>query len=288
VDTLNAVVITAAAVGAGTINAVVGSGTLITFPALVALGYPPLVANVSNNIGLVPGGLSATWGYRSLLAGQSRLIRALVPMAVLGGLVGALLLLWLPSEVFDAVVPVLILVALVLVIAQPRLNAWVAARRERAAGSGRAAMQGGAGSDGATPGASSDGATPDVTSDDEHRRLLPASRSIVLGVSFYGGYFGAAQGVLMMGLLGVLRPESLQQLNGLKNFLVTVTNAVAAVTFLLVSRQYADSAVIALIAVGSFAGGLLGSRIGRWLPAPVLRGVIVVVGLIAVVRLLLT
>lgn len=251
-----AIAVLAAGVAAGTINTIVGSGTLITFPTLLALGYPPVTANVSNNIGLVFGGISGTWGYREELRGQRVNLRRLVPMSLLGAVTGALLLLSLPASAFETVVPVLIAVSLVLVLAQPRLAAAGAARRERAGTAHR-------------------GAGP-----------VAIGGTYVAGV--YGGYFGAAQGVLLVGLLGSLLAESLQRINALKNLLALVVNAVSAVTFLVVRPEAVDAAVVGLIAVGSLAGGVLGATGGRRLSPRVLRAVIVVVGSVAIVRLVLT
>ncbi len=251
-----ALAIFVAGVGAGAINTVVGSGTLITFPTLLALGYPPVTANVSNNIGLVFGGISGTWGYRRELAGQSDLVRRLAPMSLVGAVIGALLLLRLPESAFEAVVPVLIALALVLVLVQPRMARRAAARR--------------------APGTAPSGRVKAV--------LLLATA--LAGV--YGGYFGAAQGVLLIGILGSLLTESLQRVNALKNVLSVVVNTVAAMVFLLVSPQNADPVVIALIAGGSFLGGLAGARLGRWLPPVLLRAVIVVVAAIAIARLVTT
>lgn len=253
-DLLEAALILAAGTAAGTINAAVGSGSLITFPTLLALGFPPVTANVSNNIGLVPGGLASVWGYRRELADQRRRLVVLGSMSVLGGVVGSVLLLVLPESAFGAVVPILIGLAIVLVALQPWMQRTLARRR-----AGRE-----------TPGA-------DVT---------PGAMVATALVGVYGGYFGGAQGILLVGALGALMTESLQRLNALKNGLVTSVNTVAAVTFLVVAPQRVDWRVVALIAVGSTAGGLIGSRIGRKLPQPVLRGVIVVVGLIAIANLL--
>jgi hypothetical protein len=259
-----AILIAVAGVGAGAINAAVGSGTLITFPALVSLGFPPLVANVSNNIGLVPGNLAAAWGYRRELGGWLPILRKLTPCSALGGATGAGLLLVLPAESFETIVPVLIATALLLVIFQPRLAAAVAGRQ----GIGEAAAR---------------------TS-----RSWPQARGLGVGLLFgvfaagvYGGYFGAAQGVLLIGLLGWLLTDSLQTANGLKNVLSSVVNAIAAVTFLTLAPERVNWMVVLLIAVGSTIGGLLGANLGRRLPAPVLRGAIVVVGVVAIVRLVL-
>jgi uncharacterized membrane protein YfcA len=257
VEWWEAALIALAGVGAGAINAAVGSGTLITFPTLVALGFPPLVSNVSNNIGLVFGSFAGAWGYRRELRGQRTVLRRLIPCSALGGGTGAVLLLVLPAEAFETIVPVLIAIALVMVVLQPRLAAAVTAR----SGSGA-----------------------------EARTSLtwPRSRRLVVGTfaaGIYGGYFGAAQGVLLIGLVGWLLTDSLQVANGLKNVLSAVVNLVAAVMFVVVAPDRVNWLIVLLIAVGSTLGGLLGARLGRRLPAPVLRGVIVVVALIAIVRL---
>jgi uncharacterized membrane protein YfcA len=244
---IEATIVAVAGLCAGTINAVVGSGTLITFPVLLALGYQPVVANASNSIGLIPGGVTGSIGYRAELTGQRpRLIR-LGACSLLGGVAGALLLLVLPPGVFKAVVPVLIIVALVLVVAQPWLSKRLA-ERERHEHGGAGAMV------------------------------------AAFGTGVYGGYFGAAQGVLLVGLLGILLNESLQRLNALKNVLTAGVNLVAGVVFVLIADV--DWLVVLMVAIGSTAGGMLGARIGRRLPPAVLRGVIVVVGLVAVVKLL--
>jgi uncharacterized protein len=239
------VAIGAASIAAGGINAVVGSGTLITFPTLLAFGYPPVLANVSNSIGLLPGVLSAVYGYRRELKGQSgRLIRFGIA-SLIGGLVGALLLLKLSAETFKAIVPVLILTACVLVLLQPRLGRWLQQHRSRRQEEGGAPLWFG-----------------------------------VLGAGMYGGYFGAAQGVLLMGLLGSFLRDDLQRLNAAKNVLASIVNGVAAVIFIAVSDV--DWTVTAVIAAGSTLGGMLGARVGRKLPPTALRALIITVGVTAV------
>ncbi|WP_030264782.1 sulfite exporter TauE/SafE family protein [Streptomyces violens] len=249
-----ALAVFAAGLGAGAINVVVGSGTLITFPVLLGIGLPPVTANVSNNLGLVPGAISGAIGYRRELRGQRRRIIRFGATALVGGLAGAVLLLALPSDAFTAIVPVLVAIALVLVVLQPRLSAAVKARRAR------------------------NGTVP-------HRDGGIALLTGLLLSSAYGGYFGAAQGVLYISLMGLLLDEDLQRLNALKNVLALVVNAVAAVFFLFVADF--DWTAVLLIAVGSALGGQIGAKIGRRLPPAVLRGVIVTVGVIAIVQLLL-
>ncbi|MET8872536.1 sulfite exporter TauE/SafE family protein [Nocardia sp. NPDC004604] len=244
-----------AGIAAGGINTIVGSGTLITFPVLLAFGIAPVTANVSNTIGLVPGGISGAHGYRRELTGQrARLVR-LGTASLLGGITGAILLLTLPASAFKAIVPVLIIAALILVMVQPRLARWVKQRREA-----------------------------DTGPQPEHGGLILFLAIFACGI--YGGYFGAAQGVLLIGLLGVFVHEDIQRLNGVKNVLGLLVNAVSAVIFTLIADV--DWRVAALIAVGSIIGGQLGAKLGRRMPPNVLRGVIVVVGSIAVVRLLMT
>ncbi|WP_039641918.1 sulfite exporter TauE/SafE family protein [Streptomyces sp. 769] len=249
-----AVAVFVAGLGAGTINTIVGSGTLITFPVLLAVGLPPVTANVSNSLGLVPGSISGAIGYRRELRGQGRRVLRLATAALIGGLTGAVLLLALPSRTFDTVVPALIAVALVLVVAQPRLAAAVRARRAR---NGTVA----------------------------HRDGGLALFVGLLLASVYGGYFGAAQGIIYLSLMGVLLSDDLQRVNALKNVLTALVNGVAAIFFLFVADF--DWTAVALIAIGSALGGQLGATIGRRLPPTALRAVIVAVGLVAIVQLLL-
>lgn len=267
-----------AGVGAGMINAVVGSGTLITFPTLLAVGIPPVTANMSNSLGLVPGSIAGAVGYRRELAGQRALIGRLLVFSTAGGVLGAVLLLVLPPGAFEAVVPVLILLGVTLVVLQPRLSRYVAARAER-----RAAL--------ATPATSAAFEGP-VAGAPVVPWWVPLA-AFATGV--YGGYFGAAQGVILMGLLGIGIAESLQRLNGVKNVLVAFVNGVAGLIFVVVaelgllgSEAEVDWLVVALIAVGSVVGGFVGAAVGRKLPPLVLRGIIVVVGLVAVTVIVTT
>jgi uncharacterized membrane protein YfcA len=241
--------ILAAGVAAGTINTVVGSGTLITFPVLLALGYPPVVANVSNTIGLVPGSATGAFGYRSELRGQRRRAVALAPVSAIGSVIGAVLLLSLPPSAFKAIVPAFIAIALVAIIAQPRIDAWLSARRH---------------GDGKRPG---------------------AWTQLAVGLSgVYGGYFGAAQGIMLIAILSLSLDEDLQRVNALKNVLAGLVNLVAGVIFALVA--HVAWAAAGLIAIGAMFGGVIGARWGRRLPPDALRGVVVLVGVVAIVRLL--
>ena len=274
-DLLRALAIFAAGLAAGTINTVVGSGTLITFPTLLAFGYPPVLANVSNNVGLVPGVASGVYGYRSELGGQRRRLIRLGSASVCGGLVGAILLLTLPQSAFQAIVPALIGVAVVMVIVQPRLAKWVA-ERQRA----RAAL---ADPDG---GAAAIGAGADAASAASSEEAIggPVLWVLVFAAGIYGGYFGAAQGVLLIGMLGIALNDSLQRINAAKNVLAGLVNGLAAVVFILAT--HIDWGVAGLIAAGSIIGGQVGARIGKRLPPWGLRVVIVCVGTVALIKLL--
>lgn len=218
---------------------------------LLGIGLPPITANVSNTLGLAPGSFVGAYGYRRELAGQRERSIKLGTASVIGGVLGAVLLLTLPATAFKAIVPVLIGLALLLVIFGPRISGWLENTRH---------------------------ATSTRTS------VLLWLVTLVAGV--YGGYFGAAQGVLLMGILGLLLAESLQRQNALKNVLAGLVNAVAAVVFVIAAPDRINWAAAGLIAAGSIIGGLLGARVGRRLHPAVLRGVIVVVGIIAIVKLL--
>ncbi|HEV2347306.1 MAG TPA: sulfite exporter TauE/SafE family protein [Actinocrinis sp.] len=266
----------AAGAAAGTINAVVGSGTLITFPTLLAFGYSPVTANVSNTVGLVPGVISGIHGYRRELKGQRARLVLLGTGSMLGGLTGAILLLTLPAGAFKAIVPALIALALVLVVAQPSLAAWVARRQAARNGRGESGEN--------ENGESSKGSELGEPDDRTNAAGGPLLWTLVFGSGVYGGYFGAAQGVLLLGLLGIAFTDSLQRINAAKNVLAALVNGVASVIFIAVSH-IAWSAT-ALIAAGSILGGQLGARIGRKLPPTALRFVIVCVGIVALVSLL--
>jgi uncharacterized membrane protein YfcA len=256
VHPLQAVAVAVAGVLAGMINTVVGSGTLITFPVLLAVGYPPLTANVSNGLGLVPGSLFGAIGYRKELAGQGARVRKFGVASLVGAVIGAVLLLVLPADAFNAVVPVLIALALVLVVLQPWLARKLAARRAE-----QAKVNG------------------ETVAKDSWLMWLG-----ILATGIYGGYFGAAQGVLLLGLMGILLAESLQRVNAIKNVLAMLANLASGIVFIFIA--HVAWLVVLLIAIGSAIGGVLGARVGRAMPPVVLRGLIVVIGLAAMVKLL--
>jgi uncharacterized protein len=251
VDLPSALLVAGAGVIAGSVNAVVGGGTLVTFPTLLALGLPAVTANVSNNLGLIVGNVTGTWALRYGLTGQRHRAVRLLPVSAVCGAVGALLLLVLPAQAFRRVVPALILVSVVLVVLQPILTRRLAARQVPAE--------------------------------------QPVAAQVAVGVcGLYGGYFGAAQGVMLLAALGLTSAEPLPRVNALKNLLTLAVNLVAGVVFVVVRPGAIDAVVMLLVAVGSLAGGLIGARFARRLSPVGLRAAVAVVGLAAVTRLLVT
>jgi uncharacterized protein len=320
---LQAIAIFAVGLAAGTINTVVGSGTLITFPTLLAFGYPPVLANVSNNVGLVPGVASGVHGYRAELKGQRRRIIRLGSASACGGLLGAILLLVLPADAFQAIVPALIGIAVVMVIVQPRLARWMARRQvtrsAAAAGDadpllepleppGRPGTPGDAdygtrvaadsvGGSAAGPASGTAAGTTQTEAATAVGVLSPADASrgadavggpvlwfLVFCAGVYGGYFGAAQGVLLIGMLGIAFADTLQRINAVKNVLAGLVNGLAAIVF--IALTHIDWRVAGLIAAGSILGGQIGARVGRRLPPWALRLLIVCVGVAALIKLL--
>lgn len=278
---VDALLILLAGVGAGAMNAVVGAGTLITFPTLLALGFPPVVANVSNTVGLVPGSAAAAYGFRATLTGRKRLVLQLVSASAVGGVLGGALLLVLPPEAFEQVIPPLLLLSAVLAAMQPRVSAWVLARRERVAAETAAD---GAVADAPTSGlpAESVAAVDEPVADAPVAiRTSPILYAIVFLTGIYGGYFGAAQGVILLAVLGIFVAGGMPQVNGIKNVLAGVANLVSAILFIAIAEV--DWRVVGLVAVGATIGGLLGSRFGRRLPAGPLRALVVAVALFAAV-----
>jgi uncharacterized membrane protein YfcA len=244
----SALAIFGAGLAAGAINTIVGSGSLITFPTLLGVGYSAVVANVSNTVGLVPGSLSGAIGYRRELVGQRSRVVTLGIASVAGGFTGAVLLLVLPGSVFKAVVPILILVACALIVIQPRLTRRLTERPRKGAHGG------------------------------------PVLFATVFATGVYGGYFGAAQGVILFALLAIFIDDDLQRLNAAKNVLAMLVNGVAALLFIVVAHVAWEAA--GLIAAGAIIGGQVGAKIGRRLPSQVLRGAIVVIGVAVAIRLL--
>lgn len=239
--------IAAAGLAAGTVNTIVGSGSLITFPTLLGLGYSPVLANVTNTVGIFPGAISGAIGYRRELAGQGRRCLVLSVIGALGGLSGGVLLLALPGSDFKRVIPYLILLACLLVVVQPRLTRLLANRESK------------------------------------------RGHSVALGLgtyltSVYGGYFGAAQGVLFIAIFAVFVQEHLQRLNAVKNVVASVVNLTAAVLF--VFATHISWGAAGLVAAGSIVGGQVGAVVGRRLKPNWLRVAIVVVGLAVSIELL--
>lgn len=256
-----ALLIGLAGFAASFINAVVGSGTLVTFPTLLALlpltpypiapGMLAKTANITNSVGLVPGGFTSMLGYRDEIRATAHRLKLFVPATALGAITGAWLLLALPGRAFNAVVPLLILLALLLIVFGRRIQAWTAAHHG--------------------------------TVETPLRRRLCAVAMFVCGV--YGAYFGAAQGILMVGFMNVLLDEELQHINGIKTVLGTLNNTLAVVVFLVVDRSAIIWPVAGVLAVFGLVGAYAGARVGRSLSPAVLRGVIVAIGVVALVRM---
>jgi uncharacterized protein len=254
-SSLEAVFVFLAGMAAGFINAIVGSGTLISFPTLVGVGVDKLGANMANNVGLFPGSISAAVGYRRELSGQRQRLLRLAPASTTGAIVGATLLITQPTSTFDAVVPFLILLGVVLVVIQPVVQKRVRARREAA----------------------------ETTRAYDHVPLFVVALVFLTGI--YGGYFGAGQGVILVGMLGMVIDDSLVRINATKNVLAAIVNGVAAFVFVLFRDISWEPAI--LIAVSSVVGAQFGSSVGRRIPPMVLRVLIVSVGLFAAVKLFL-
>jgi len=233
---------------AGAVNAVAGGGSLISFPALLAAGYPSVTANVTNTVALFPGYAGSVVGGRPELVGQAGRIRSIAITSVLGAVVGAAVLLTTPGDVFRKLVPYLILLACVLLVFQPRLARIVKARQ--------------------------DGATD----------LSVVLQAGVFLAAMYGAYFGAGLGVLLLGILGIFLHERLQRVNALKNVLSLIINGVALVAFGVFGPVAWDAVLV--IALASLAGGYLGARIARRLPAGLLRAAVVTYGVVVAVILL--
>lgn len=232
---------------AGALNAAAGGGSLITFPALIAAGYPPLIANVTNNVAVFPGYVTGAWGYRGGLRDQRRRIVPMAVVSVFGSVAGVGLILASSQGAFEVVVPFLVLAACALLAVQPVIGRWLG---ERAGVSGR-------------PGVGS---------------LVGQTLAAA-----YGGYFGAALGVAVLALLGVFFDDTLQRLNALKALLQLVIGAVAALCFALLTPVAWGAA--AIVGPASLAGGIVGARLAKRVSDRVLRGGIVAYGIIAAIWL---
>lgn len=243
---------------AGGLNAVVGSGSLIAFPALIALGVSPLAATLTGSVGLAVSNFSGPWGYRVMLFQQGERLRQFVPVALIGGLAGSLLLTVLPAAVFDTLAPILIVIAVVLVIAQPWLQRRVGGHPMTLA------------------------TVPALP----HGRARVVTVGLMFLASVYGGYFVAAQGVFMFAIIGILLGGDLRYVNALKNALATLITLVAAIIYVVVASDRIVWPFAGAIAVGAGVGGILGARVGRVIPGTVLRWLLAAVGIVGVVALL--
>jgi len=237
----------AAAIGAGIVNVVAGAGTLITFPTLLAIGVPPVVANISNTIGLIPASLAGAYGFRRELSGMWPSVMKMATWSAIGGVIGALCLLVLPAENFAIVVPFLLVLSGILAAAQPRVSRWVRGRSEQ--------------------------------DSKDTSRISVGLVVAITATGVYGGYFGAAQGVILLAVIGILWTSDMNRANGAKNVLAGVANLVSAGLF--VFSGSVDWIVVLIIAIGSGSGGLIGARIGRFLPATALRIILVVTAFVA-------
>jgi uncharacterized membrane protein YfcA len=249
----------------GAINTVAGGGSLLSFPTLLALGYSPLVANVTNTVGVFPSSAGGALGYRRELAGQRRNWMLLAAICTAGSLIGAWLLLVLPASSFEAAVPALIGVAALLTLVQP----WLA-RRMRARSAQPVAVV-------AAGGGTVEAAEPPPVPIHRQWVLLAA----VLLISVYGGYFGAAIGVLLVAVLGLFLHDTLQRNNALKTSLTVVVNGVAALAFSLLGPVVWSAALTLAVTTG--LGGMLGATIARRLSDRALRWAVVAIGLAAAV-----
>ena len=260
-DPLDQLAAGGAALVAGAVNAVAGGGTLISFPALVAIGVPAVPANVTNTVSLLPGYLAGAWAQRDDLRPQLAHARVLTAVSAAGGLAGSVILVLLPSSAFRVVVPYLILLACGLLAFGDRLRP-----RAVAAAGPDAAGPAGTGEASERPG-------PDRARPDRHPLAFTAS--IFLGAA-YGGFFGAGLGIMLLALLGIFRTEPLRQLNALKQALSFVINLVAALFFLFSGKVV--WALVPIMAVGSLLGGYLGGRLARVIDSHFLRRLVVVAG----------
>jgi uncharacterized membrane protein YfcA len=242
-----AAILAACAFVAGAVNAIAGGGTLITFPALLATGVPAVASNATNTVALFPGQLASSLAYRSHIADERHRALVLSVPSVIGGILGAILLLWLPESAFEAVVPWLILFACLVLALQTQLKKLVAGVR--------------------------------------HANHPAALWIAQLLISIYGGYFGAGIGILMLAAMGIMLPSSIQHANALKVLFALLINGVAAVLFVAKGAVLVPQA--ALMAAASIAGGFVGSHLAKRLPPAGMRGFAILVGLYAAGRMFL-
>jgi hypothetical protein len=248
-DASHVVLLVLGGLGAGIFNGIAGGGSLISFPLLLALGYPALTANVTNTVGIWPGYVGGGAGFRNEISGQRDRLVQLTPVATLGGIAGAILLLTTSAAVFRSLAPWLVLAASVLFAAQPLLRRALGGRSH---------------------------APP------RPRPILLAGGTFAASV--YGGYFGAGLGVMLLAILGLALPDSIARTSGLRTALSILVNGVAAVVFLIHGGLAWEA--VGLLAAGSLVGGWIGARIALSIPAMALRIVVVVIGLVTVVKLL--
>jgi uncharacterized protein len=270
-----------AAGAAGAINALAGGGTLVSFSTLVGLGVPPVTANVTNTVSLVPGYLSGAWAQRGDLRHQLHQARALAVVAFLGGLAGSVLLVTIPAQAFRAVVPYLILLACALLLVQERLKERLRPRK-RGAGNDTATP---AIAVDATPGGVDGGTKSEKVAADVKPPLVPepaqyanpALLITVFGASVYGGFFGAGLGIMLLAVLGLLTTRPLLEVNALKQALSFVINLVAACFFAISGRV--EWELVPVMAVAAIIGATLGTRLVRVIDPVYLRRLVVVVGI---------
>jgi len=244
----NEILIFLAAVAAGFINAMAGGGTLVTFPVLLAIGISPIVANVTNTVALVPGTIGGMWSQRKDFKSQYQRLVKLLPVAIVGGVAGGLLILNTSESAFRSLIPYLILVATLLLAAQIQIKNWVIARIGHA--------------------------------HSEHHNPL-VMLSLVFMSAVYGGYFGAGMGVILMAVLGYVTDDSMTRLNFLKQALAFAINLAAAIYFAFSGKV--DWMIASIMVFGSISGGLIGGRLAGKMKPELLRWIVVAAGLIAAI-----
>jgi len=265
----DATIILVAGVLAGAINSIAGGGTLISFPALLWIGRDPIMANATNTVAIWPGSLAGAIGYRRELSGMRRWLLLLIVPSLLGGAVGSWLLLRTPSSVFERIVPFLILGATLLLAAQELIT------RKLAVGGWRLAEE--------TP--NENGGLPTTDLQQPPTGWIVFAFIFQLLVGLYGGYFGAGMGILMLAALGLIGLTDLHQMNGLKNILAVCINGIAAIYFALAGAVIWKD--VAVMMIGSIAGGYLGARVARRLGRKFVRGAVVTIGIVMTIALFL-